>query len=235
MGVIKLFSHLLAAWVAFLHPCFASYKALSHRPVSEPDLERWVKYWAIIGALVGTEYALEWLVSWIPFYWELKTIFILYLALPQTQGSTFLYDNYLAPYFARNEASIDANIATAQSSVFVFLKEQLQALWNVAWRLVTQAQQAAQSQPGGGNQQPATGSPADAVSNLWRTYGPSVIAGLTRSSVPQNPAPAAASATPSSSQQNLADLAPQSQHSSGASTPAAQPYTRSPFEAPSAE
>jgi hypothetical protein len=58
---------------------------------------------SIVGALVGLEYALEWLVSWwesftvyhrqwlmftslrVPFYWELKTIFVLYLALPQTQ------------------------------------------------------------------------------------------------------------------------------------------------------
>jgi len=226
MGVIKLFSHLLAAWVAFLHPCFASYKALSHRPVSEPDLERWVKYWAIMGALVGTEYALEWLVSWVPFYWEIKTVFILYLALPQTQGSTFLYDSYLAPYLARNEASLDANIATFQSSIFVFLQERLQALWGLVWRLISQAQAQAQRQPGAGGdgtQQPATGSPADAVSNLWRSYGPSVIAGLTRASAPQNPAP---------SQQNLA---PQSQPASTASTPAAQAHTRSPFEAPSEE
>jgi len=239
MGLVKIFSRLLTAWVAFLHPCFASYKALSHRPVSEPDLERWVKYWSIVGALVGVEYALEWLVSWVPFYWEVKTVFILYLALPQTQGSTFLYDSYLAPYFTRNEASLDANIALAQSSVVVFLQDRLKALWDIAWRFVGQAQaaQAAQPQPSGGaNPQPATGSPADVVSNLWRSYGPTVMAGLTRSSAPQNAAPAAAPnaayASPSSSQQNLA---PQSQTSSVASTPAAPPYTRSPFSTTGAE
>jgi receptor expression-enhancing protein 1/2/3/4 len=155
------------------------------------------------------------------------------------QGSTFLYDSYLAPYFTRNEASIDANIAVAQSSIVVFLQERLKALWDIAWKVVGQAQAAQAPQPqagGGANPQPATGSPADVVSNLWRTYGSSVVAGLTRASVQQNTAPAApqnaAYASPSSSQQNLA---PPSQHASAASTPAAQPYTRSPFSTTGAE
>lgn len=34
-----------------MYPAFASYKALSHRPVSESDLERWVKYWLAFGPL----------------------------------------------------------------------------------------------------------------------------------------------------------------------------------------
>ncbi|KAF8576091.1 hypothetical protein K439DRAFT_1397634 [Ramaria rubella] len=219
MGVLKLISHLITAWVAFLHPCFASYKALSHRPVSEPDLERWVKYWSIVGALVGVEYALEWLVSWVPFYWEVKTVFILYLALPQTQGSTFLYDAYLAPYFSRNEASLDENIAKAQGSILVFLQDRLRALWDLVWRLVNQAQaaQGSQAQARGGTNQPATGSPADVVSNLWRTYGSSVVAGLTRASVQQPNAPAP-SRSPAVSVQP-----------SPATTPGEQPHARSPF------
>ncbi|KAF8490737.1 TB2/DP1, HVA22 family-domain-containing protein [Gautieria morchelliformis] len=216
MGLVKIISRLLTAWVAFLHPCFASYKALSHRPVSEPDLERWVKYWSIVGALVGLEYALEWLVSWVPFYWEIKTIFVLYLALPQTQGSTFIYDSYLAPYFIRNEASIDASIVTAQSSMVVFLQERLRALWALAWKFAGQVQaQASQPQTASGAQSaPGTGSPAEVVSNLWKAYGPSLVAGLANAS----PAP-----------QPDRNVTPQSQSTPPVSMPAAPPYTRSPF------
>jgi len=194
MGVIKLFSRLLTAWVAFLYPCFASYKALSHRPVSEPDLERWVKYWAVVGALVGVEYAAEWLVSWMPFYWELKTIFVLYLSLPQTQGSTFIFDNYLAPYFSRNEAEIDRNIEIAQNSIFLFVKEQFTTVVNAAWRIISQAQAAPQGQAQGQGQAPAAGSPAAVINNLWRTYAPSVIAGVVARSAAAPPPASAQSA-----------------------------------------
>ncbi|KAF8519130.1 TB2/DP1, HVA22 family-domain-containing protein [Hysterangium stoloniferum] len=216
MGLTALASRLLTAWIAFLHPCYASYKALSHRPVSEPELERWVKYWAVVGALVGVEYACEWLVSWFPFYWEVKTVFVLYLALPQTQGSTFIYDTYLAPYFVRNEAAIDRNIATAQNSIIVFAQEQLRALWNLARNTIIEAQnQPAQPPQAGGAPPPAAGSPTAVLGNLWRTYGASVIAGVTG---------AAGGVPPQGS-------APQSQPG----TPGTQPYARTPFSTSGSE
>jgi len=216
MGLTALVSRLLTAWIAFLHPCYASYKALSHRPVSEPELERWVKYWAVVGALVGVEYACEWLVSWFPFYWEIKTVFVLYLALPQTQGSTFIYDSYLAPYFVRNEAAIDRNIATAQGSIIVFAQERIRALWNFARNAIIQAQnQAVQPQQAGDATAPAAGSPAAIVGNIWRTYGASIIAAATGT---------AGGVPPQGS-------VPQSQSNTPAGTPGAQPYARNPFPA----
>ncbi|GJJ09852.1 hypothetical protein Clacol_004076 [Clathrus columnatus] len=203
MGVVKLFSRLLTTWVAFLYPAFASYKALSHRPVSEPELERWVKYWTVVGVFVGAEYLLEWLVSWFvllslregvyfaiyfdvdrfPLYWEVKTAAVLYLALPQTQGSTYIYNTYLGPYFQRNEVNFDRNIETAQTSIVLFAKERAQALIQFAWNAVTQAQAQVRSQQEA-NANPATappaGSPAAVVSSLWKTYGSSIITGISR-------------------------------------------------------
>ena len=45
-------------------PSYKMFKALKHRPVSEPELERWAGYWAVIGAIVAFEYAAEWAISW---------------------------------------------------------------------------------------------------------------------------------------------------------------------------
>ncbi|KAF8973567.1 TB2/DP1, HVA22 family-domain-containing protein [Flammula alnicola] len=84
-------SRLLSAWFAFLLPCYATYKALSSRPLSEPDLHKWSMYWSVIGAFIAFEYVAEWMVSWLPFYWELKTLFLLYLSLPQTQVHRFVF------------------------------------------------------------------------------------------------------------------------------------------------
>jgi len=185
MGFVKIFSRLLTAWVAYLYPCFASYKALSHRPLSEPDLERWVKYWSVMGALVGTEYALEWLISWFPFYWEVKTIFVLYLSLPQTQGSTFIYDTYFAPYFSRNEVELDRHIETARNSLVVFAQERLAALWNALWTILREAQA---PPPTGQGVPPPAASPAVMLSNLWRAYAPTVIGGIANAAAAQNAA-----------------------------------------------
>jgi hypothetical protein len=53
-----------SAWFAFLLPCYATFKALSNRPLSEPDLHKLSMYWATIGAFVAFEYTLEWTISW---------------------------------------------------------------------------------------------------------------------------------------------------------------------------
>lgn len=60
-------------------------------------------YWTCVGAFVAFENLAEWFVSWyvprlydkishshpailrLPFYWEFRTLFLLFLALPQTQ------------------------------------------------------------------------------------------------------------------------------------------------------
>jgi receptor expression-enhancing protein 1/2/3/4 len=71
MSFISVLSHCIVVWFAFLIPVFGTYKALSHRPVSEPglcnlfllnrhksfvELERWTQYWAVIGVVVAYEY-----------------------------------------------------------------------------------------------------------------------------------------------------------------------------------
>ena len=53
-----------SAWFAFLLPSYATWKALAHRPVSEPELERWCMYWAVVGAFVAFEYVTGWLLDW---------------------------------------------------------------------------------------------------------------------------------------------------------------------------
>ena len=47
----------------------------------------------------------------LPFYYLLKTVFLLYLALPQTAGSAWLYQTQLRPFFAAHENQIDTALA----------------------------------------------------------------------------------------------------------------------------
>ena len=46
----------------------------------------------------------------IPFYYGIKTIFLLYLSLPQTRGASYIYEQHLQPFFHTHEGQIDAAI-----------------------------------------------------------------------------------------------------------------------------
>ncbi|KIJ63589.1 hypothetical protein HYDPIDRAFT_134065 [Hydnomerulius pinastri MD-312] len=177
-------SCIISSVVAFLYPGYASYKTLSQRPASEEDLERWLMYWSVLGCIVGVEYVAEWLVSWIPMYYFIKTLFLLYLVLPQTRGSSYLYINHLQPFFHSHESQIDATLASFKARLYAFVQERFRALWEQFSGVLGQQQQAQYAPSGMGAAStgappsladPASG-PAQLVMGLWRSYGPSIVA-----------------------------------------------------------
>ncbi|KAI0686658.1 TB2/DP1, HVA22 family-domain-containing protein [Cytidiella melzeri] len=201
--LMSLLSQLVCAWFAFLLPCYSTWKALSHRPTSDPELERWGMYWVCVGGLVAFENVAQWLVSWFPFYWEARTILLLFLALPQIQGSTFVYQTYMQPFFRKNEADIDAAISAAQTNTVAFAQAKLMALWETLWRVATKGNAvAAQSAQGPGGQVPqgqaSAPSPASVFTmgqNLLQTYGAGAFGALQRQFAPSQAQPPAASAS----------------------------------------
>ncbi|CAG8654599.1 15133_t:CDS:2, partial [Acaulospora colombiana] len=139
----------LNAAAAFLYPGYKSYKALSKRNVDEVELERWLMYWSVMGFISAfgqlhntpaskgdplippiLEYVAEWLISWIPFYYFFKTLFLLFLALPQTQGSTFVYSMHLAPLLRGHEDQIDSALTQVKLAVYEFVQERLRLVWS---------------------------------------------------------------------------------------------------------
>ena len=203
----------------FLYPGYASYKTLSQRPASEADLERWLMYWSVLGCIVGVEYVAEWLVSWyvpllikettihpggthktdpilfilsrIPLYSTFKAIFFLYLASPQTQGSTYIYTVHLRPFFVKHEVQIDMAILEVRVKAYRFLQEKARSIWAAVVHILTSGgvpdANATGIVGGGGGQmdQPSptiqnpAGGPTQLLSSLWTTYGPGIIAGGT--------------------------------------------------------
>ncbi|KAG6333468.1 hypothetical protein ID866_5617 [Astraeus odoratus] len=142
-------------------------------------------YWSVLGCIVGIEYVAEWLVSWIPMYYFLKTLFLLYLVLPQTQGSSYLYINFLQPFFRSHESEIDATLASFKARIYSFVQERFRAVWEQLAGALGQSTQQGQSAGGLGAAattgspptlaDPASG-PAQLVMGLWRSYGPSILA-----------------------------------------------------------
>ncbi|KAF8842783.1 receptor expression-enhancing protein 4 [Paxillus ammoniavirescens] len=177
-------SCIISSVVAFLYPGYASYKTLSQRPASEEDLERWLMYWSVLGCIVAVEYVAEWLISWIPMYYLMKTLFLLYLALPQTRGSSYIYINHLQPFFHSHESQIDAALASFKARLYAFVQERFRALWEQLAGALGQQQQGQYGPSGLGavatGAQPSLGDPASGpaqlVVGLWRSYGPGIIA-----------------------------------------------------------
>lgn len=91
-----------------LYPAYASYKAIKSNDIQQ--LETWLMFWCVMGAVTVLEHSVEWIVSWsvpvpprlgaesamahsgligvmhrFPFYYEIKTLVILWLTLPQIQ------------------------------------------------------------------------------------------------------------------------------------------------------
>jgi len=201
----SLIFHLVSAWFAFLLPAFATYKALSQKDLDA--VTNLSMYWCTVGVLVGIEYVCEWLISWFPFYWEIKTLFLLFLALPQTQGSTLIYQSYLEPFFRQNEKELDQGILSAQSTAVTFVQAKSQAIWEAIWGVINK--NPANGRPGTAGQgqhrpgvpsprqshqgqpQPAS-SPYDTARHLFDTYAPGVLGSLVNrayGTAPANPDP----------------------------------------------
>jgi len=183
---LYLTSRVVSCIAAFLYPGYASFKTLSQRPASEEDLERWLMYWSVLACVIGVEYLAEWLVSWIPFYYLFKTLFLLYLALPQTQGASYLYQTQLEPVLREHEPQIDAALAQLRARVFTFLQARARMLWdNVVTSATTTGPQTAPAPESGGSssQTPplsaSVSGPTQMLGTLWRTYGPAIVAGGT--------------------------------------------------------
>jgi receptor expression-enhancing protein 1/2/3/4 len=121
----------------------------------------------------------------IPFYYLFKMLFLLYLALPQTQGASYLYQTQLEPTLRAHEHQIDAALAQLRARAFAFVQARARMLWDSIVASTSAPQHAHSVGPSSGSsaQPPALSAsvsgPTQMLGTLWRTYGPAIIAGGT--------------------------------------------------------
>ena len=109
-------------------------------------------------------------------------LFLLYLALPQTRGSSYIYVNHLQPFFREHEQEIDATLASLKYRLYTYLQERVRMLWDHIASTLSQSSNANPPPGGPASAQPPTladpvSGPSQLIGSLWRTYGPSIIAG----------------------------------------------------------
>lgn len=93
MGGIGQFLSNLAALVI---PGYYSLQALETR--DSRDDTHYLTYWVVYAAFSVLEFWSNALLYWVPFYWIFKTVFFLYIGLPQFGGATWIYLNFLRPF-----------------------------------------------------------------------------------------------------------------------------------------
>lgn len=86
---------LLSNFAGFVLPGYLSLKALKTKTTA--DDTKLLTYWVVFAALQIIEFWSKTILYWVPAYFLFKTLFLLYLALPGTNGAEFLYNTILVP------------------------------------------------------------------------------------------------------------------------------------------
>ena len=109
-----LVSRVISLGLGTLYPAYASYKAVRTKNVKE--YVKWMMYWIVFALFTSAEMFADFFLSfWFPFYYELKIMFLLYLLLPATKGSSLLYRKFVHPALLSREQKIDELIEAAQT------------------------------------------------------------------------------------------------------------------------
>ncbi|CAL1526754.1 unnamed protein product [Lymnaea stagnalis] len=109
--VSAILSRLVILVFGTLYPAYASYKAVRTKNVKE--YVKWMMYWIVFALFCSVETFSDVFLSWLPFYYELKIVFVLWMLSPMTQGSSFLFKKFVHPQLARREKDIDEMIEQA--------------------------------------------------------------------------------------------------------------------------
>ncbi|XP_064256609.1 receptor expression-enhancing protein 4 isoform X1 [Passer domesticus] len=105
-------SRVIELLFGMLYPAYASYKAVKTKNIRE--YVRWMMYWIVFALFMATETFTDLLISWLPFYYEVKMAFVIWLLSPYTRGASLLYRRFVHPTLARREKDIDAFLVRAR-------------------------------------------------------------------------------------------------------------------------
>ncbi|KAG8928274.1 ER membrane protein DP1/Yop1 [Tulasnella sp. 419] len=96
-------------------PAYLSFKAIES-PGHEDDLQ-WLTYWVTFGFFTFIEsIALRVVLYYVPWYFPLKTAFVLWLQLPTTKGARTFYISVIRPVMANFQNKRGYNTAPTTSS-----------------------------------------------------------------------------------------------------------------------
>ncbi|XP_076605038.1 receptor expression-enhancing protein 1 [Chaetodon auriga] len=109
-------SRLVVLVFGTLYPAYSSYKAVKSKDVKE--YVKWMMYWIIFALFTTVEVFTDMFLCWLPFYYELKIAFVVWLLSPYTKGSSVLYRKFVHPTLSSKEKDIDDYIGQAKDKSY---------------------------------------------------------------------------------------------------------------------
>ncbi|KAM6961104.1 receptor expression-enhancing protein 1 [Aplochiton taeniatus] len=109
-------SRLVVIIFGTLYPAYSSYKAVKSKDVKE--YVKWMMYWIIFALYTAVEVFTDLFICWIPFYYELKIAFLVWLLSPYTKGSSVLYRKFVHPTLSSKEKDIDEYLCQAKDKSY---------------------------------------------------------------------------------------------------------------------
>lgn len=121
--------------------------------------------------------------SRMPFYYEIKTLALLWLTLPQIDGASYVYINHLHPWLLAHETEIDLFLLSAKSRAKQAGLDYARRIWLAAREMIVREVlgQTPQGEVAGPSGQSAQSSPNQQswfpfASSFVQQYGPSALA-----------------------------------------------------------
>ncbi|KAI3367209.1 hypothetical protein L3Q82_008264 [Scortum barcoo] len=119
-------SRLVVLVFGTLYPAYSSYKAVKTKDVKE--YVKWMMYWIIFALFTTVEVFTDMFLCCgsiilcphcrLPFYYELKIAFVVWLLSPYTKGSSVLYRKFVHPTLSSKEKDIDDYIGQAKDKSY---------------------------------------------------------------------------------------------------------------------
>eukprot|EP00761_Pharyngomonas_kirbyi_P012513 gb/GECH01012540.1/.p1 GENE.gb/GECH01012540.1/~~gb/GECH01012540.1/.p1 ORF type:complete len:142 (+),score=14.71 gb/GECH01012540.1/:1-426(+) len=85
-------------------PAYMSVKALESD--KECDDRQWLTYWVVFSLMRTIEGVADTVLTWIPFYYEVKVLFIVFLS--HMRGAEYIFSRYIEPFLTSREEVIDS-------------------------------------------------------------------------------------------------------------------------------
>ncbi|KAK4515087.1 Component of a membrane-bound complex containing the Tor2p kinase [Mucor velutinosus] len=98
-----------------LYPAYICYKAIKVN--NQQEFGSLLTFWIVSITYLSIEYFSDIFLFWIPFYTECKLVIVLWLILPQTQGTSVFYTRYLDPFLHAHEEHIDNALLEIQAKL----------------------------------------------------------------------------------------------------------------------
>mmetsp|Transcript_41759 Transcript_41759/g.104368 ORF Transcript_41759/g.104368 Transcript_41759/m.104368 type:complete len:129 (-) Transcript_41759:291-677(-) len=86
-----LVSKVLVMLFGVLYPAVQSYNAIKNTAKDTEEHTQWLTYWVVFSIFSTVEFLLDVIIVWIPLYYEFKLGFVLWMALPQTNGALWIW------------------------------------------------------------------------------------------------------------------------------------------------